>query len=222
MAARVCILLPTYDEEKGIGGVIDEINRINEEGWEIVIVDGGSTDRTLEIAKKKGAKVLAFGQRGKGRAIAYAFKQLNYDCLVLMDADLTYPPSAIPAILDRLRECDVVVASRFRGSMEDGAMKGLNRTGNVLLTMMANALYGQNLSDACSGMRGFTRKAYKGMKIDAPHFEVEANFLVEEYRNGLRVCEIPVDYKRREGTSKLSPLHGLKIGSYLLKKRLLK
>ena len=114
---------------------------------------------------------------------------------------------------------DVVVASRFKGKIEEGAMKGMNRLGNICLTTLANVLYGQKTSDVCSGMHGFTKKAYKGMDIDAAHFEVEANFFVEEAKNKLKMCEIAIEYKKRQGKSKLTTWHGVKIGAYLLKKR---
>ena len=220
--ASVAILLPTYNEEGNIAQVIEEINGVKEKGWEIVLVDGGSSDDTVKMAKQKGTKVLEFNQRGKGNAVRYAFEKLDYDYLIIMDADLTYPANEIKKMLDKMKNdnCDVVVGSRFDGKIEEGAMKGLNRIGNKLLTLAGSVIYQQHTGDLCSGMRGFTKKAYKMMIIDAPHFEVEANFFAEAAKKHLKSCEVPIEYRKRGGQSKLTAWHGIKIGLYLLRKRL--
>ena len=218
--STIGILLPTYNEEGNISQVIEDINKIKEKNWEIVLVDGGSSDNTVKIAKQKGAKILEYNQRGKGRAVAYAFDKLDYDYLIIMDADLTYPAEEIKKMLTKLREdCDVVVGSRFDGKIEEGAMKGLNRIGNIGLTLVGSILYQQRTGDLCSGMRGFTKKAYKKMLIDAPHFEVEANFFAEAAKKKLKSCEVPIEYRKRGGQSKLTAWHGIRIGMYLLTKR---
>lgn len=223
---KIAILLPSYNEEENIAQTIEAIEKVRNSvidgnSWQIYLADGGSTDKTREIAKEHGAIVLDFNERGKGRAVKYAFSNIDADYLVIMDADISYPASAIPQILEKLKSgnCDVVIGSRFSGSIERGAMKKLNSVGNQALTTMGNLIYKNKTSDLCSGMQGFSKKAYKSMTIDAPHFEVEANFFVEADKKGLEVCEIPIDYKRRGGTSKLSFKHGIKIGLYLLKKR---
>ncbi|MEK6982315.1 MAG: glycosyltransferase family 2 protein [Candidatus Micrarchaeota archaeon] len=222
----IAILLPSYNEEENIAQTIEAIEKIKSSAtdgntWQIYLADGGSTDKTREIAKEHGAIVLDFSERGKGRAIKYAFTNIDSDYLIIMDADISYPAAAIPQILEKLKNesCDVVIGSRFSGSIEQGAMKPLNSIGNQMLTIAGNILYKNKTSDLCSGMQGFTKKAYKNMNIDAPHFEVEANFFVEADKKGLKICEIPIDYKRRGGVSKLSFKHGIKIGLYLLKRK---
>ncbi len=215
----VTVLLPTYNEEGNISAMIGSIRSVSEE-WKILVVDGGSVDRTVELAKKAGAEIFVFPERGKGKAVAAAFLREDADRLVLIDADLSYPPSEIPKLLSRLEECDVTVGSRFSGSMEEGAMSGINSFGNRALTSLGNLLYGGRISDLCSGLWAFRKSAYKGMKITAPHFELEANFFSECMKKRMRLCEVPISYRRRGGKAKISMLDGLRIGAFLILNRL--
>lgn len=217
----VAILLPTLNEEQSIGTMIDLVNGVSGGKWKIYVVDSGSTDRTTEIASGKGAGLIELKERGKGIAIRKAFGLINEDFLVLMDADMSYDPAEIPAFLEKLKNSDIVAGSRFRGRIEKGSLSAVNRFGNFMLTLLANVLYSKNSSDVCSGMWGFTRKAYKAMEIDAPHFELEANFFVEAAKKGISVSEIPISYRKRAGTSKLGINDGFKIGIYLLRRRFL-
>lgn len=214
----VTVLLPTYNEAGNINAVVESIRSVSRE-WRILVVDGGSTDRTVEIAKESGAEVFIFPQRGKGRAIAAAFQKEEADQLVLLDADMSYPPSEIPKLLMRLEECDVAVGSRFAGSIEKGAMSGINSFGNKVLTFSGNILYGGRISDLCSGLWAFRKSAYKNMRITAPHFELEANFFSECMKKRMKLCEVPISYKRRGGKAKISMVDGLRIGAFLLSSR---
>lgn len=215
----VLVLLPTYNEEENIAKMIDAVRAVSPE-WSVLIVDGGSTDRTVEIAREKDAEAYVFPERGKGRAVADAFRKADAEQLVLLDADLSYPPSEIPKLLAKLKECDVVVGSRFAGSIEEGAMGGVNRFGNRCLTLMGNVLYGGRITDLCSGLWAFRKEAYKRMELDAPHFELEANFFSECTKKKMELCEVPIEYKQRGGTAKIGIADGMKIGLFLLRKRL--
>jgi len=214
----VTVLLPTYNEEENISGMISSIHSVSQE-WKILVVDGGSTDRTVELARKAGADIFIFPERGKGKAISAAFAREDADTLVLLDADMSYPPSEIPKLLARLSECDVVVGSRFSGSIEEGAMKGINKFGNRCLTFLGNLLYGGRITDLCSGLWAFRKEAYKKMRITAPHFELEANFFTECMRKKMKLCEVPIEYKKRGGTAKISVADGFRIFSFLLSNR---
>lgn len=212
-----CILLPTYNEAGSIREMIERVRKVGD--FSIYVVDSGSTDGTVEIAKASGASIILLKKRGKGIAIKEAFEKIDDDLAILLDSDASYLPEEIPVLLKALETCDVVVGSRFRGKIEDGSMKPLNRIGNQMLTSLGNLLYGKGKSDLCSGFWGFTKKAYKSMVIDAPHFELEANFFAESAKRKLEFCEVPITYGVRQGETKLSPLHGLNIGLYLILKR---
>ena len=216
---RVSVLLPTLNEA---GSILEMIGRVRKVGpdYSIYVVDSGSTDGTAEIARGAGAKVISIEEKGKGLAIRKAFGEIDGDAAVLLDSDCTYSPEEIPLLVDRLGECQVVVGSRFRGKIAEGAMGGVNRFGNRALTAMANILYGKRRSDVCSGFWAFRKEAYKGVDIDTRHFSLEANLFVQCARKGLRVCEVPISYRMRRGESKLTVFDGIAIGIYLITKRL--
>ncbi|MGC9005581.1 MAG: glycosyltransferase family 2 protein, partial [Candidatus Micrarchaeia archaeon] len=155
----------------------------------------------------------------KGKAVAVAFGRIDADFLVMMDADGTYPAVEIPKLLEKLKECDVVVGSRFAGEIEEGAMKTINKIGNRMLTLFARVLYGGKISDVCTGMWALSREAYKRMEITAPHFELEADLFSEAVNKKMKICEVPIVYRKRGGTTKLRVSDGVKIAFWLLKKR---
>jgi len=217
----VLIILPTYNEEENISTMIDSIRAVSRK-WRILVVDGGSKDRTVEIAKMMGAGVFIFPARGKGKGIAAALKTVDADRIVLLDADLSYPPTEIPKLLKKLDECDAVVGSRFLGRIENGAMGKINRFGNWFLTSLGNLLYGSSITDLCSGLWAFKKDFYKSMEITAPHFELEANFFTECMKKKCKLCEVPIEYKKRGGKTKLSIYDGVKIGLFLLSEKISK
>ncbi len=216
---RVCVLLPTLNEAESIAEMIERVRKVDP-SYVIYVVDSGSTDGTAEQARAHNAKLITLDVRGKGLAIKKAFAEIDEDVAILLDSDTSYLPEEIPKLIKALDDCDVVVGSRFKGKIEDGAMKGVNRLGNMALTAMGNVLYWKGASDICSGFWAFRKEAYKKMDIDAPHFSLEANFYVECVKKKLRLHEVPITYGIRKGETKLTIAHGFDIGLYLLRKRL--
>lgn len=222
---EVSIIFPALNEEETIGKVIDEVpmEEMQGKGYrvEIIVVDNGSTDKTREIAESKGARVITEPRRGKGRAIRTAFESVSGDYVFMLDADFTYPATYIPRMLDLLEEgYDVVLGSRLKGQLEDGAMSRLNLVGNHLLSFLANILYGTRISDLCTGCWGFRGEVAKSLKLDAIGFELEANMLIELAMKGYRIGETPIYYRRRPTPAKLNSLKaGFKIGRTLVRKR---
>ncbi|MFA6530237.1 MAG: glycosyltransferase family 2 protein, partial [Candidatus Micrarchaeia archaeon] len=214
----VAILLPSYNEEKGIGKCIDQINELIANGgneranWNVIVVDSCSTDGTIEISKKKGAGIIQLPIRGKGIAMKEAFTKLNTDFVIMTDADATYPIAKIPEIVERLSGgngrdgCDVVIGSRMRGKIAVGAMTPMNKFGNQALSLFASVVYLKRITDVCSGMWGYNKKAYKMLseRISAPHLELECDMFAECAKRGMRICEIAIDYSPREGETKLN------------------
>ena len=123
---QVLVLLPAFNEEETIGKVIDEIpfEKLEREGYEVkvVVANGPSTDRTEEIAKKKGAIVYNVAKGGKARDVKHALNMIDfhYDDLVMLDSDYTYPPEHIYDIVKALEKYEAVVGSRLKGKMENG------------------------------------------------------------------------------------------------------
>lgn len=211
-------MLPTLNEADSIEEMVARVKKVGP-SYKICVVDGGSSDGTDELARKAGASVISV-KRGKGLAVKKAFSAIGSGTLVLLDSDSSYSPEEMPLLLGKLKGCEAVVGSRFRGRIEPGAMGLTNRIGNACLTWLANSLYGVGTTDLCSGFWAFKRKAFKKMEIDARHFTLEANFYVECATKNLKLCEVPITYCKRKGRTKLRITDGLEIGAYLVKKKL--
>ena len=221
----VSIIIPALNEKLTIGKVIDEIPKEDLQkvgyGVEIVVVDNNSTDGTAEIAKEKGVKVIVESIKGKGRAVRTGFKSVSGDFIFILDADYTYPATYIPRMLEFLREgCDVVIGSRLKGQMKEGAMSRMNLVGNRLLVFMANILYRTRISDLCTGYWGLTRRVIEELELNAEGFELEAAMFAEIAKKGYNIAEVPICYRRRTTPGTLSTLKdGIKIGWTLLTMR---
>jgi dolichol-phosphate hexosyltransferase len=223
MSKIVCIILPTLNEELSIGNVIDEIprNAISELGYQVdvLVADGGSSDRTVQIAQEKGVRVQHV-PRGKGLGVRAAFKEINADFIFMLDGDYTYPTTYIPEMLKMLQQYPVVIGSRLKGKREKGALSGLNFIGNHLLTWLANILYGTKISDLCTGYWGFQKEAIKNLNLGSDGFQIEAEILTQIAKNGYKIGEIPILYRLRQGKAKLGSLNdGGKIAWFLIKRR---
>lgn len=222
----VTILIPTKNEENGIGATLDALplEALDEQGWaiQVLVVDGHSTDRTREIAAGKGAVVVLQEGKGKGYGFRSAIPHITGDYVVMLDADATYPAEAIPEFLGLLeRGYDVVMGSRFKGAIEEGAMSSRNKVGNHLLSALATGLYAKRVTDVCTGMWGFRRNSLKTLKLNSLHYEIEAELFAQSAKAGLLLTEIPIVYRKRAGKSGLNSWKdGAKIAAKLARKRL--
>jgi glycosyltransferase involved in cell wall biosynthesis len=222
---EVCVMLPALNEEGTIGMVIDEVPRgeLERRGYKVtvVVIDNGSTDRTGEIAREKGARVVHEAARGKGRAVRAGFREACGDFVFMLDADYTYPATHITHMVEALENgCDVVMGSRLKGDMGEGAMSRLNMVGNRLLALLTNVLYGTRISDPCTGCWGFKQSVVGGLRLKANGFDIEADMLSGIARDGHTIAEVPIHYRRRATPPKLNSLRdGLKIGRLLVAAR---
>jgi glycosyltransferase involved in cell wall biosynthesis len=221
----VAFVIPTLNEERSIGKVIDgvPVGDLLKNGLEtaVYVVDGQSTDHTREIAVEKGAQLILEERKGKGVAIQTAFKSISADYAIMVDGDDTYPISAVSEMLGLLQTYDVVLGSRLTGTIQPGAMTKLNVAGNKLLSLLARALFGAPISDVCTGFWGYRNDAIRRLELTARGFEIEADMFAECVRKGLRIAEIPVTYRARADQPKLSSLRdGVKIALFLCKRRL--
>lgn len=215
------VVIAALNEEEGIGLTIGEL--MDTLGCpRVLVVDGRSTDRTLEIAKNLGAEIALQDGLGKGDAIAKAIERIDptVDYVVLTDADYTYPAQYIPEmirILEKTPEVGMVCGNRFNG-YED--MKSLNTVfylGNRLIAFTHNLLNGITLDDPLTGLRVVRASILRNWKVKSKGFdiEVELNHLVE--REGFAIVEIPIKYRERLGVKKL----GVKNGAEILKRIIL-
>jgi dolichol-phosphate hexosyltransferase len=222
---KVCIIIPTLNEESSIGRVIDEIPRkiLEDSGYsvDVLVADGISIDQTTQIAREKGAIVLHESRKGKARAIRTALVKVDSNYIFMLDGDYTYPATYIPAMLETLQTFPVVIGSRLKGQREKGSLRKINLIGNYLLTALANLLFGTRISDLCTGYWGFRSDVIKQINLTADGFQLEAEFLVRVSRKGFKIGEVPILYRCRAGKAKLSGFRdGMRIAGFLLSKRL--
>jgi dolichol-phosphate mannosyltransferase len=226
----VAIIIPTLNEERSIGMVIDDVpvGDLLQNGLKTVVyvVDGRSVDHTRDIAVQKGAQIITEGRRGKGVAIQTAFRAVDADYVLVVDGDNTYPISLASEMVRRLQTHDVVIGSRLKGFIEPGAMTKLNVLGNTLLSLLARSLFSTNVTDVCTELWGYRGDAIRRLEREAQGFEIEADMYSDVFRvcpNQLRMAEIPISYSARVDHAKLASfMDGLKIGAFLLKKSLAK
>lgn len=209
----VCILIPTLNEEGSIESVIKEFQSLGFE--KILVIDGHSTDDTVERARKTGARVVVQRGTGKGRAMKEAFELIEEAYTVLIDGDGTYLPSEVNLLLNPVLDgrADHVVGNRF-GNLEAGSFKKLNMFGNRIINHFFGIIYGVRLADILSGYRAFATEGVRSLDLNMPGFEIESEITIESVKKGLRIAEVPITYRPRpRGTkTKLNPLRdGLKI-----------
>jgi glycosyltransferase involved in cell wall biosynthesis len=217
------VIIAALNEEEGIGLTIAELKKILDAC--IVVVDGHSIDRTVEVAKEFGVDVHFQDGLGKGNAISVALKNMDPDVayVVLTDADYTYPAEYLPQmidILDHSPEVGMVCGNRFATKAEDGALKNRFYLGNRLLAFAHNMLNGVSLEDPLTGLRVIRAELVKGWvaKSDGFDIEVELNRLIN--RKGFKTVEVPIKYRERLGKKKLQMKHGLTILRRILKETL--
>ena len=225
---KVSVVIPTLNEEEGIGKTIDmiKVEEFRRRGWdlEIIVVDGESKDRTREIARSKGAKVIIEPRKGYGRAYKTGLKEAKGEIIVTGDADATYPFDKIHEYIDYLlkNDLDFITTNRF-ANLEKGAMSVKHMFGNLILSLTLRLLFMIKLRDSQSGMWIFRRDALKKIQPlekfdDGMPFSEEIK--IEMFRK-VRAEEIPSALYVRKGRAKLQSFSdGWKNFKFLIKKRL--
>ncbi len=206
------VIIAALNEEEGIGPTISELkNYLYNPSF--LVIDGRSTDRTVEIAKSMGAKVVVQDRLGKGDAVAKAIEHLdpNADFIVLTDADYTYPAEFVPEMISVLKEnqdLGMVCGNRFTESIDKEAMHDLFYFGNRLIAFTHNLLNGVELVDPLTGLRVLRPEVLRNWQVQSKGFdiEVELNHRVEQI--GFGIAEIAIKYRQRLGKKKLGIRNG--------------
>ncbi len=209
MGPEISVIVPCLNEEAAVGTVVDQawegIERSGRRG-EVIVVDNGSTDRSAEIAAAHGATIVREERPGYGSAYLAGLAHARGEYLVMGDADATYPLAELAPFVERLAAGDdLVMGSRFEGTIHGEAMPWLNRhIGNPILTGMLNLFFGVKVSDAHCGMRAVRRDVLPVLNLHSTGMEFASETVFKAFRRGLRVSEIPIDYYPRVGESKLN------------------
>lgn len=218
---KVSVIIPTMNEEKSIGLVIDEVKQaLGQTPYEILVVDTNSKDRTREIASEKGAVIIDEPRRGYGRAYKTGFERAQADTIATLDADLTYPASMIPQLVAMLDDkgLDFITTNRLN-MMEKGSMSAKHRFGNWVLSTTTRLLFRVKVKDSQSGMWVFRRAMLKDLILESDGMALSEEIKVEAFRKS-KAAEVPITYRQRVGEVKLSSWHdGFGNLRYLFKKR---
>ena len=207
----VSVVIPCLNEAGGIVAVIEEAQealRAAGLAGEVIVVDNASEDDSAALAREAGATVIAEPRRGYGSAYLAGLAAARGDAIVMVDADGTYPLDRIGDFVARLRGgADLVLGSRFKGSIEPGAMPWPNRyLGNPLLTGMLNLLFRSAVSDAHCGLRALRREVLPELRLSATGMEFASEMVIKAGKRRMRIDEVPIGYRVRIGESKLARL----------------
>ncbi len=203
----VCVLVPTYEEASTIG---DVVRRFREQGFErVLVVDGGSTDGTRELARGAGARVVEQSGSGKGQAVREALGYVKAPYVLMVDGDATYRPEEADRMVGPLLagEAEHVIGNRF-ANMQPGAMSRFNKVGNGVINRAFRWIHGEDFRDILSGYRAFTRRSVEGFLLTAEGFGIETELAVECVKHGVETTVVPVTYEPRPDDSEtnLSPV----------------
>ena len=226
---KISVILPTINEEEGIGPTLDAINKkeFEQNNWELelIIVDGNSKDRTQEIAREKGAKVIVESRKGYGRAYKTGMPQATGDIIVTGDADATYPFDHIHKYVKQLlnEDLDFITTDRF-AKLHHGSMSVKHYFGNTVLNWTMRILFLMNVHDSQSGMWIFRKNALDKVQPieefnDGMPFSEEIK--IEMFTNKqVKAKEIPSMLRAREGEVKIESFSdGIKNLKFLFLKR---
>ncbi len=200
----VTVVIPTFNEEGNLRHVLPRIS-----AWidEVIIVDGRSSDHTLEVARQLLPEVQIVRQKGKGKgdALRAGFEAARGDLIIMLDADGSTDPREIPAFVGALASgADFVKGTRFAQGAGTADMSVFRKLGNHGLVLLVRMLFGGSYSDLCYGYMAFWKRVLPVLHPDSDGFEIETQMSLRALRAGLRVTEVAsFERSRIHGTSNL-------------------
>ena len=200
---KITVIIPCLNEEQGVEQVL---KRVPEFVDETIVVDNGSMDRTSEVARNFGAKVIREDVRGYGRSYKTGFASATGDLIVTLDGDHSYPPDAISYLLEAFLHLDADFLNTSRFPVRDRkAMSFLNKLGNLVLSVAMSVLYFRWVRDSQSGMWVFRRSILERLKLTSDGMAFSEEIKIEALKSRhVRFVEISIQYTSRLGETKLN------------------
>jgi glycosyltransferase involved in cell wall biosynthesis len=205
VSIELSVVIPCLNEAETIESCITKaFNSFTEMGisGEVVVVDNGSTDDSVKIAKNTGARVVTEDSRGYGSALKRGIREARGKYIIMGDADNTYDFSEIKDFVKLLREgADLVMGSRLRGKVHPKAMPWLHRrVGTPVLTKVINLFFNVKISDVNCGLRGFKKEAVEKLDLRCRGMEFASEMVAKAGQKKLHIKEIPIDYYAAPGS----------------------
>ena len=205
---KLSIVIPVYNEEKGIGETLSKLIDVAFTDWEIIVVNDGSTDKSKEMIKQyPGIKIVNHQRNlGYGAALKTGINHANYDLICITDADGTYPNAMITNLMNKLIEndLDMVVGARTGSRVYVPLVRRPAKWG---IGKLANWVTGKSIPDINSGLRIFKKSAFMPfINIVPDGFSFTTTITLGMLSGGYKVEFIPIDYFRRSGKSKIRPI----------------
>lgn len=209
------VIIAALNEEEGIGLTIAELMNILDHP-RVLVVDGRSTDQTVEVAKKMGADIAFQDGLGKGDAIAKALSScdLKSDYVVITDADYTYPAEYLPRmirVLENNPEVGMVCGNRFNHHLDVKSLPEVFYFGNRLIAFTHNMLNGIPLRDPLTGLRVIRSEILRDWQVRSKGFDIEVELNHHVERKGYSIKEVDIAYRPRLGEKKLGLRHSVEI-----------
>ena len=202
---KTTLIIPTLNEIDGVKAIMPQIDR----KWcdEVIIVDGGSTDGTVEWLGDNGWWVIRQEQRGLGNAYRQAQSLTTGDVILTFSPDGNSQSDRIPALIEEMRKgYDMVIVSRYLDGAKSDDDDALTSWGNPLFTFIINTCFGGKYTDSLVIFRAYKRNLLQRLNINALHLTYEAQISIRAAKSGLNIGEIPGDEpKRIGGVRKMSP-----------------
>jgi len=208
---EISIVLPCLNEEKAIGSCLDKIKEVikkNNLNAEIIVVDNGSTDNSRNIIKEKQVRLIEEKEKGYGSAYLKGFEVAQGKYIFMADSDGSYDFKEIPTFIDYLKQgYDFVIGDRFKGEMEKEAMSWSHRyIGNPILSGVLRIFFKAKIRDVHCGMRAVKKDLLERLNLRTTGMEFASEMALKAIKNNLKIKEVPIDYRKREGESKLKSI----------------
>ena len=200
---KTSIVIPTLNEEKNLPYLLDEISN-SYTSAELIVVDGYSDDRTVEIAKKYNCKIL-YDRKGKGSAMRKGIQKAKGKIIVLMDADNSMIPNEIQFFIKEIEDgCDLCLGSRFMKGGGTDDMPFIRIIGNKFFVKLINFFWKVNFTDTIYGFKSLKKSIIKDLNLKSNSFDIEVEITIKAVKNNLKIKEIPAfERKRLYGYGKL-------------------
>lgn len=210
---KISVVVPAKNEAKNLPFVFERMPRYVHE---VILVDGQSTDDTVVVARTlwPTVRILHQATQGKGNALIQGFQAVTGDIVVMIDADGSTDPAAIPTYVDRLLAgWEFAKGSRFLPGGGSADITVVRRLGNWFLTRLVNGLYGTSYTDLCYGYNAFSSHVLQRLPLDCAGFDIETQMNIRVAKYGLRTVEVPsFEDRRMHGSSNLNAVSdGMKV-----------